>query len=72
VFHHLQVIAEDQLVVPSVAVLADRPTVVTWTGQRIGYYVFFTFLAVVNKLILPFLWRKEDWCPVWRNVLALL
>lgn len=70
--HDLQVIAEDQQIVPAVAVLAEGPHRLQRDGQRVGQDVLLALLAVINQLVFPLFRRKQDASPFRRKLLALL
>src|SRR5205814_342356 len=53
------------------SVLAERSDRLQRDGQRFGQDILFAFLAVVDELVLPLLWRKENTRPLGRQVLLL-
>jgi hypothetical protein len=63
-FFRPQVVAEDEHIVPAVAVLAKGPDRLQRHGQRIGQDVLLALLAVIDQFILAFLRREPGYAPI--------
>lgn len=69
-FHRLQVVAENQLIVPFHAVFVECAHRLQGHSQRVGDDVFLAILAVIDQFVFPLLGRKQDARPLRRKFFA--